>query len=430
MKRKIYSKLVTWKNNSNRRPLLLNGARQVGKSYILQELGKQEFNNYIYVNLKTDKVLLNRLDGCDTHNQIIRSLESTYSQKIVPGKTLIIFDEIQLYKSAITLIERIHNEAPEYHIAATGSMIGFSKSGKYSLSAYNKYDIQTLYSMDFEEFLWASNRLSLAENIRAHYNSSEPLNIHSVALDFYYQYIIVGGLPAAVEKYVTTYSFAEVATIQRMILDKYKSDISKYAPNASPSGIIDSKDSTITKGLENNNRKYYSIATQICESVAKYENSLEWLTHAGITLQCKKSLQGTLPIKSHKKLGVFKYYMSDTGLLTLNSGISPNEILSPDGCQNSIMGIIAKNHVAQYLANNSDQLVYWRGHNTAQTDFIVERNGSVIPIVVENMSSFRSKSTNKFLDTYKSAYGIHISLMNFSLRDKIKTVPFYAAFCI
>lgn len=430
MKRKIYADLIAWKDNSNRRPLLLSGSRKVGKSYILQEFAKKEFDNYIIVDLEANKSIFDRLRKDPDPSKMLKYLETAYSQKLIPGSSLIIFEEVQASSKKVQILaEAIYSVFPEYHIVATGSMVGFTVNGEDSLSHFKMFDKLTLYSMDFEEFLWACNRASLADTIRAHYNSNEPLVIHSVAFDFYNQYLIVGGLPTAVEKYVTTYDFSAVAEIQNMVLEEYKADIAKYAPFSESDAIL-SCYSAIIDLLKRKNRSLRSLAIIYGSKIGEFEKSLEWLKRAGIFFESKKSLQGSIPIKSHKLLGDFRYFMSDVGLLTLLSGISSREILSVDGCQNKFMGSISENCVAHSLATRSIPLVYWRGHNTADIDFIIERDGDIVPLEVNYISSYRTKSISIFMKTYKNSYSIHLSLMNFSLRDNVRTVPFYAAFCI
>ena len=229
MKRKIYNELVNWKNKSGRMPLIVNGARQVGKSYILQEFGKQEFDNLIMVNLEVDKALVERFEENIAPTTIIQYLESAHSQRIIPNKTLIVFDEIQACERALTSLKYFCEQAPEYHVIAAGSLLGVAiNRQKYSFPV-GKVNEMTLFPMDFEEFLWALDMEKIANLIREHYNSNEPLNVHSIAIDFYNKYLIVGGMPAAVKEFINTGSFAAVADIQNRILNEYIADMAKYA---------------------------------------------------------------------------------------------------------------------------------------------------------------------------------------------------------
>ena len=221
MKRKIYDELLKWKNKSGRIPLILNGARQVGKSYILQEFGKREFNNFIIVNLETDKTLKENFEENINPIPIIQYLESAHSQRIVPGKTLVVFDEIQACERALTSLKYFCEQAPEYHIAAAGSLLGVALNReKYSFPV-GKVDEITLYPMDFEEFLWAFDIENIANSIRECYKSHEPLDVHSMALDYYNKYLIIGGMPAAIKEFINTSSFVAVADIQNRILNEY-----------------------------------------------------------------------------------------------------------------------------------------------------------------------------------------------------------------
>ena len=211
MKRKIYDDLVKWKNKTGRMPLIVNGARQVGKSYILQEFGKQEFDNYVIVNLETDKSLAEKLEENITPMPVIQYLETVHSQRIIPGKTLVILDEIQACERVLTSLKYFCEQTPEYHIVAAGSLLGVAVNRKKYSFPVGKVDEMTLFPMDFEEFLWALERENFAHAIREHYASNKPWDVHSMAIDFYNQYLIVGGMPAAVREFLNTNSFVAVA---------------------------------------------------------------------------------------------------------------------------------------------------------------------------------------------------------------------------
>ena len=213
-------------------PLIVNGARQVGKSYILQKFGQQEFENFIFVNLETDKSLTQKFEEHITPMPVIQYLESAHSQRIIPGKTLIVFDEIQSCERALTALKYFCEQAPEYHVVAAGSLLGVAiNREKYSFPVGKVNEI-SLFPMDFEEFLWAFGRENLADAIRKHYESNESLNVHAIAIDFYNKYLIAGGMPAAVKEFIKTNSFVAVADLQNRILNEYIADMAKYAEPA------------------------------------------------------------------------------------------------------------------------------------------------------------------------------------------------------
>ena len=364
MKRKIYSDLIKWKNKSNRMPLIVNGARQVGKSYILQKFGKQEFDNFIMVNLETDKALAEKFEENITPIPMIQYLETAHSQRIIPGKSLIVFDEIQANERALTSLKYFCEQVPQYHIIAAGSLLGVAiNREKYSFPV-GKVDEIALFPMDFEEFLWAVGRENFAHSIREHYMSNEPLNVHSLAIDFYNNYLIVGGMPAAVKEFIATGSFVAVADIQNRILNEYIADMSKYAE---PSTCIKIRAcyESIPAQLAKENHKFQYSVVQKGGSVSIFGESIEWLKYAGIVLKCQKITQGTLPVKVYVDLSDFKLYFSDIGMLTMKSGVAAQAILSPLEIENPFMGAIAENYVAQAFAANLTPLLYWKNDNTA-----------------------------------------------------------------
>ena len=429
MKRKIYSDLVLWKNKTNRMPLIVNGARQVGKSYILQEFGKQEFENFIHVNLETDKALVEKFEENITPIPIIQYLESAHSQRIIPGKTLIILDEIQSCERALTSLKYFCEQVPEYHIVAAGSLLGVAINRNNYSFPVGKVDEISMFPMDFEEFLTALNRENIAISIQEHYVSNEPLDIHSLAIEFYNQYLIVGGMPAAVKEYIATGSFVAVADIQNRILKEYIADMAKYADNSTGIKIRACYESIPAQLAKENHKFQYSVV-QKGGSVTIFGEAIEWLKYAGIVLKCQKTAQGIMPIKVYIDLSDFKIYMSDVGMLVMQSGIVAQAILSPFDTNNFFLGAIAENYVAQAFATNLLPLMYWKNDNTAEIDFVIQQGMEVIPVEVKSGSNVRSKSLNIFIEKYKCKYGIRISKKNFGFENNIKSVPLYAVFCI
>ena len=429
MKRKIYDALVSWKTKSNRMPLIVNGVRQVGKSYILQEFGRQEFDSYIIVNLEIDKALVEKFEENLAPAAIIQYLESAHSRRIIPGKTLVILDEIQACERALTSLKYFCEQAPEYHIVAAGSLLGVAiNRQKYSFPV-GKVDEMTLFPMDFEEFLWALGREHFAKLIREHYESNKPLDVHSMAVEFYNQYLIVGGMPAAVKEFINTNSFVAVADIQNRILNEYIADMAKYAEPATSIKIRACYES-IPAQLAKENRKFQYSIVQKGGSTTLFGESIEWLRYAGIVLKCQKTTQGTIPIKVYVDLSDFKLYMSDIGMLTMQSGMVAQAILSPLETETPFIGAIAENYVAQAFSANRIPLLYWKNDNTAEVDFVIQKGTDVIPVEVKAGTRTRSKSMNIFLTKYKCAYGIRISKKNFGFENGIKSVPLYAVFCM
>jgi predicted AAA+ superfamily ATPase len=429
MKRKIYDKLVSWKNKTDRMPLLVNGARQVGKSYILQEFGKQEYENFVVVNFETDKAISEKFGEDISPMPLIQYLEIVRSTRIIPGKTLVIFDEIQANERALTSLKYFCEQLPEYHIIAAGSLLGIAiNREKYSFPV-GKVDELTLHPMDFEEFLWAVNGNIIAKLIREHYGTNQPLNVHAEAIDLYNKYLIVGGMPAAVKEFINSSSFVAVSDIQNRILNEYIADMAKYAEPTTSIKIRSCYESIPAQLAKENHKFQYSVV-QKGGSATIFGESIEWLRYAGVVLKCQKTAHGTMPVKVYAELSDFKLYMSDVGLLTMQSGIATQIILSPLETANSFLGAIAENYVAQAFAANQAPLYYWKNDNTAEVDFVIQKETDVIPVEVKSGSRVRSKSLGIFVSRYKCPYSIRISKRNFGMENGIKSVPLYAVFCV
>ena len=429
MKRKIYSELVKWKTKPNRMPLIVNGARQVGKSYILQEFGKREFDNFVMVNLETDKALVEKFEEGITPLPVIQYLESAHSQRIIPEKTLIVLDEIQACERALTSLKYFYEQTPEYHIIAAGSLLGVAiNREKYSFPV-GKVDEMTMFPMDFEEFLWAMGKENFAHSIREHYESNESLDIHSLVIDLYNQYLITGGMPAVVKEFTGTGSFIAVADIQNRILNEYIADMAKYA-EPSTSIKIRACYESIPSQLAKENRKFQYSVVQKGGSATIFGEAIDWLKYAGVVLKCQKITKVVMPVKVYVDLSDFKLYMSDVGMLVMQSGIAAQAILSPLETNNPFIGAIAENYVAQAFVSNRIPLLYWKNDNTAELDFVIQQELDVIPVEVKSGLRVRSKSLGIFLEKYKCPYGIRISKKNFGFENGIKSVPLYAVFCI
>jgi uncharacterized protein len=360
---------------------------------------------------------------------ILQYLESAHSQRIIPGKTLIILDEIQASERALTSLKYFCEQAPDYHIVAAGSLFGVAINRKQYSFPVGKVDERSLFPMDFEEFLWALGKENFVALIRQHFETNEPLDVHSMAMDFYNNYLIVGGMPAAIKEFTATNSFVAVADIQNRILNEYIADRTKYAEPYTSIKIRACYES-IPAQLAKENRTFQYRVVQRGGSSTIFGESIQWLKYAGVILKCQKTIQGTMPIKVHIDLSDFKIYMSDVGMLSMQSGIATQAILSPIETERTFMGAVAENYVAQTFASNLIPLLYWKNENTAEVDFVIQKGVDVIPVEVESGVRVHSKSLGTFMNQYQCPYAIRLSKKNFGYENNIKSVPLYAAFCI
>lgn len=430
MKRKIEAQLLAWKNKEkNRMPLLVNGARQVGKTYILREFGERNYKNVVYINLETNLSAASYFDDNIAPEKILRYLETAANQKIIPGETLLILDEIQSCERALTALKYFCEETPEYHIAAAGSLLGVAINRQHYSFPVGKVETLTLYPLDFEEYLWARDKELLAGEIHVAFEKMEPLPeaLHREATKLYREYLIIGGMPACINAFLEHGSFLDVPLVQSEIIDNYTADMAKYASN-SDSVKIRACYNSVPAQLAKDNKKFQYKVVQKGGSATLFGASIEWLILAGVVLKCNRINQAVEPIAVYADLSAFKLYMGDVGLLTMKSGISQQTVLSGEG--NTFMGAVTENFVAQQLAAKEYDLHYWESNNTAELDFVLQKGSDIVGIEVKKGENVRSRSLSVFTQLYKPSYNIRLSLKNFGEKDGLKSVPLYATFCV
>ena len=431
MKRKILEILVEWKASEERKPLILNGARQVGKTYILEEFGKEHFENVIYLNMEIEGDVRNFIEKEISPRKIIQFIESAKRQEIIPEKTLIFFDEIQASERTLTALKYFCEQTPEYYIVAAGSLLGVAiNREKYSFPV-GKVNEFYLYPLDFEEFLWALGYDKLAEEIKNHYANNEamPEALHNVALELYQKYFIIGGMPASVKSFIKTDSYLKVQIVQNDILNEYIADMAKYADTATSVKIRACYDS-IPAQLAKENAKFQYKVVQRGGTATIFGEAIEWLNLANITLKCQRLEHGFIPINAYMDLINFKLYMGDIGILTLRSEIPLQTILSTIETDNTFLGAMTENYVAQCFKTKNYRLAYWQSEGKAEVDFVLQLDGKVVPVEVKKGKRNRAKSLGVFMEKYKLEYAIRISKKNFGFENNIKSVPLYAVFCI
>lgn len=431
MKRKITDKLIEWKDNPKRMPLIVSGARQVGKTYILKEFGTQNFKQLVHINLETNLLVNSYFESDITPLRIVQFLETVSNTRIIAGETLVILDEIQACPRALTSLKTFCEEAPQYHIAAAGSLLGVAVNRDQFSFPVGKVNELFMFPMDFEEFLWAMDKELLSKEIAFHFESMEALPelLHTQAMELYKQYLIVGGMPAVVAEFVETKSLLSSTEIQGRILNEYIADMAKYASPATSVKIRACYNSIPTQ-LAKENRKFQYKIVQKGGTATLFGESIEWLNSAGILLKCQKINHGYMPIAAYSDLSDFKLYMSDIGMLTMKSSMAQQTILSPNEEENGFLGAMSENYVAQALICNGFPLYYWKNENTAEIDFVLQIDGRVIPVEVKKGLRTKSVSMTMFVEKYNSPYSIRISGKNFGFENQIKAIPLYAVFCI
>lgn len=431
MERKLYKDLLLWKERANRKPLVLFGARQVGKSYLLSQFGEREFANYVQINLEAATSVRAVFDGDLTPSRIIEQIEALLSVRIEAGKTLLILDEIQSCERALTALKSFAELAPQYHIVAAGSLLGVAINRTGYSFPVGKVDELQLFPMDFEEWLWAMNKQQLAAIIREHVTAMEKMDValHEEALALYRRYLVVGGMPEVVLKYVNTQSLLAIIEVQQHILNDYTSDMAKYCENAMAIKVRACYNS-IPAQLAKENHKFQYKVVQRGGTSTLFGEAIEWLISAGVVLRCQQVEHPSIPLAAYVDLSDFKLYLSDVGLLTLKSGMPSGLLLSELAEDNTFMGAIAENYVAQALATKHLPLYYWKSEATAEIDFLLCENNQVVPIEVKKGERVRSRSLNQYRITHQPSCCYRFSQKNFGENDGIKAIPLYAIFAL
>lgn len=430
MKRKIMDRLIEWKEETKERlPLLLYGARQVGKTYAMQELGASMFKNTIYVNFEEDRNI-GTFFQTDIHaDNVVRTLERYYHEVIVPEETLIIFDEIQMCERALTSLKYFAEEAPEYHVIAAGSLLGVALNREKFSFPVGKVQMLTMYPMDFEEYLWAMGKELLAEEIRKNYENSLPMpeELHKEAMAEYYRFCIIGGMPAAVRAESESAATLRQDEIRQMLLDSYIADMTKYARAGEAVKIFAAYDS-LPSQLAKDSKKFQYKLIKSGARASQYGDSIDWMIRAGIVNKCLKCTQGFMPPSAFLDLTAFKLYYSDTGLLAARTQMTVERLLSREA--EHFRGIFAENYVACALKMNGYELLYWESDGTAEVDFIIVKDDHVIPVECKSGEHKKAKSLAVYREKYHPEYSIRISAKNFGTVGGIRSVPLYAVFCI
>lgn len=431
MYRKIVKYFKTWKESPYRKPLILQGARQVGKTYSVLEFGRNEYENVAYFNFETDPKLIKTFEESIDPDYLIPLLSRIGSQTIIREKTLIILDEVQLCERALTSLKYFCEKAPDYHIIVAGSLLGVAVNRAQFSFPVGKVDIKTLNPMDFEEFLFALGEEELISQIRLSFDADTqmPFALHDAAMDYYRQYLVVGGMPECVEKFIETKDYILVRHTQSMILTSYLNDMSKYN-NQNEIKKTRLVFDNITVQLSKKNTRFQYKLVKKGGRASEFENAIEWLSLSGIVTRIYQVENPMKPLENYRDIDAFKIYVSDIGLLCAKKAIVAEDILFRRAELNDFKGGMAENYVCLSLIANGYQCYYWQSDRGAELDFLIQREGRIIPIEVKSADNTRAKSLTEYIKSYKPDYAIKLSTKNFGFEDGKKTVPLYAAFCI
>lgn len=429
LKRKAELALLAWRDRKDRKPLLVRGVRQCGKTHLLRKMARSAFDSVAYVNLENDpSAQADFKAGLDPH-RIATAIEARSGMRIVPGKTLIVIDEVQACEEALTALKYFCEDAPEYHVAAAGSLLGVAINREQSSFPVGKTQTLDMYPLDFEEYLWARGSGELADAIRSSFDerSALPPSMHEEALALYREHLVVGGMPEAVQTFVDTRSIVDVAERHRIILDGYSADTNKYA-SVELSAKVRACFDSIPAQLAKENRKFQYRVVKRGGNASIFGDALDWLTLSGTIRRCTRVAQIESPLEAFVDMPNFKVYLSDVGLLVSKAGAQRADILS--GVGSTFMGAVAENYVAEALAANGYALHYWTRENRAEIDFVVERQGCLSAVEVKAGENTRARSLSGLKGSRSIDRLVRISTKPFGDAGQILSVPLYATFCL
>lgn len=425
MRRERLGDLIRWKNGPHRKPLLIRGARQVGKTWLLQEFGRTAYKQCIYVNFEDAPRLQSLFSDDFDIDRILRILQIEFKTKIIPADTLLVFDEIQSAHRAITALKYFCEKAPQIHLAAAGSLLGIALHEHVSFPV-GKVDFLDLEPMSFAEYLHAIGEIELAELLDTR---DWPTITHFKAklTDYLKHYLFVGGMPEVVSAHVEDHDFEEVRRIQRRLLDAYEADFSKHAPAACVPRIR-MVWRAIPSQLAKENRKFLYGALKTGGRAKDFELAIQWLLDCGLAAKCCRVEKPGMPLAAYHDLTAFKLFMVDVGLLAAMSGLDSRTIIEGSRIFEEFKGALTEQFVLQQLRHlPADFIGYWTNEkSTAEVDFLIQLAGRVIPIEVKAGESLQAKSFKFFCEKYHPETAIRTSLSDYRRETWMTNIPLYA----
>jgi len=425
MKRNIYRSLEDWKHSARRKPLVVNGARQVGKTYSLKHFGKTSYENMAYLNFERDEKLGQYFESTLDPKQLIKILSIHTEVEIEPHRTLLVFDEIQECPKALNSLKYFCEEANEYHIVAAGSLLGVKTAGEKGFPV-GKVNFLSLYPLTFFEFLSALGH----EKIRVfleEYHTYEPIPspMHEKLIQLLKMYFFIGGMPEAVAGYAKTESLSVVREIQLEILNAYERDFAKHAPPHEIMKIV-TVWKQVHRQLAKENKKFIFAAIRKSARGRDYEEAIQWLFDAGLIHKSYLVESPKFPLSAYADNNAFKIFLADVGLLCAQSNLSSQAIIDGDLLFTEFKGALTENYAAQeWIAAKQQSLYYWTSEGIAEVDFLIEEDHQIYPLEVKAGASQKKKSLLVYKQKYAPSKLIRTSAMNLKQDGDIYNYPLY-----
>ena len=424
MYRKLIEELKEWKESENRKPMIIRGARQVGKTWIMKEFGKNYYDKCAYISMDENEVMQNVFRDAFDIKRIIAALEIEAGFKFEPEKTLIIFDEIQEIPRALKSLKYFYENAPEYHIIAAGSLLGVALHEGTSFPV-GKVDFCDLYPLDFWEFLHACGQAQLADLLKSK-EYDLIASFKNKYIDYLKYYYYIGGMPEAVVTYLNTEDLKKVRSVQKKLLGAYENDFSKHAPIEIVTRIKMLWNSIPAQLAKENKKFIYGLIREGARA-REYEVAITWLVDCGLIYKVNRIKKPDVPLKAYQDFQAFKMFVLDVGLLGAMSGLTAKTILQGDKLFEEFKGALTEQYVFQQLRTDSEmEIFYWSSESgTAELDFLIQKEDAIIPIEVKAEENLRAKSLRLFYEKFKMLTAIRTSMSDYREQDWMINVPLY-----
>ena len=423
MKRHLYNELISWKTSATRKPLILQGARQVGKTWLMNEFGKTEFKQTVYLNFESSERLKQLFASDFNIQRIISVIEIESRQTISPSDTLLIFDEIQEAEKGLTALKYFYEQAPEYFIIAAGSLLGVSIQKNTSFPV-GKVDFLQLHPLSFLEFLENMGQETLTQQLK---NRQWDViqSFHAILIEHLRLYYFIGGMPEVVASYLENKNLQQVRSLQQQLLLGYENDFAKYAPTQIVPRIRLVWRSIISQ-LAKENKKFIYGQIKKGARAKDFETAIQWLSDAGLVIKVNRITKPTLPLASYEEADAFKLYFVDVGLLHAMANVDPHVLLEKNTILTEYKGAATEQFVCQQLIIEHT-LFYWTVENaTAEVDFLLQARNEIIPIEVKAEENLKSKSLKAYAEKYSPATVIRTSMNMYRQESWMTNIPLYA----
>ena len=424
MKRKLLNNLIEWKNDKNHKPLVLEGARQVGKTWLMKEFGRTQYKKVAYINFDRNEKMCKVFETDLDTNRLITAIELDVEFKITPEDTLIIFDEIQECPRAITSLKYFNEDAPQYDIIAAGSLLGVAHHFGTGFPV-GKVEFLRLYPLSFTEFLDAMGKEQFVELIEK--QDFEMIKLFNTKFeDLLKQYTYIGGMPEVVQNFVDNKDFKKVRTIQKRILSSYEKDFSKHIPANTVEKVRMLWNSVPTQ-LAKDNKKFIYNAIKKGARAKEFETALTWLKDAGLIYQVYKITKPGLPIGAYEDLDSFKLFVLDVGLLGALVNLDAKTILDRYEIFQEFKGAMAEQYVLQQFKTIKDLPVYYWTNETSRSevDFVIQIDSKVVPVEVKAATNLKARSLKIYMEQFKPELALRTSLADYKKTDNLVDLPLY-----